>query len=127
MKNNKLLIILTIVLVISILLNIILFSKITNLFDNSIQNEEYNLTGIYQTQYFNNYDHSMTITLKIYEDGNCKISHYATEYANKEDGCTWISNNNIIELTKGSNTKKRIDILTSGNLLYENHELKKIG
>lgn len=127
MKQNKLLIILTTALVISILLNIILFVKTNSLSNDSNKNNEYNLAGIYQTQYFNNYDHSMTITLKLYEDGNCKISHYATEYSDNEDDCTWISNNNIIELTNGTNTKKRIDVLTSGNLLYENHELKKIG
>ena len=120
MKKNKILIF---ALSLSILLNIILFIKS---FDVKVENDEYNITGIYQTQYFNNYDHSMTITLKLYEDGNCKISHYATEYSNKEDDCTWIGNNNIIELTK-DNDKKRIDVLSTGNLLYENHELKKIG
>lgn len=121
MKKNKILIF---VLSISILLNIILFIKS---FDVKVESDEYVISGIYQTQYFNNYDHSMTITLKLYEDGKCKISHYATEYSDKEDDCTWIGNNNIIELTKGNGTKKRIDVLSTGNLLYENHELKMIG
>lgn len=121
MKQNKILIVM---LAISILLNIILLIKSFNV---KVENDEYVISGIYQTQYFNNYDHSMTITLKLYEDGSCKISHYATEYSDKEDDCTWISNNSIIELTKGNDSKVRIDVLSTGNLLYENHELKKIG
>jgi len=122
MNYKKMTNVIIIALIISILINIVLLIGL----QKERKKDSFYLVGIYQTQYFNNYDHSMTITLKLYEDGTCKFSHYATEYSDKENDSYWERKNNVLEISNNQNLKEQIDILSSGNLLYDNHELKKI-
>ena len=123
----------SIALVISIFINILMFVNFLSSKKNT--NEEINLLGIYQITYLNRYDHSMTITLKLKEGGKCEISDHASDYNGDYDECDWVVNGNNIQLNKtitdlitneNKIIEKQIEILSSGNLLYDYHELKKI-
>ena len=119
---KKIYFIITIVLLIcSVTLNIVLITKINTKDSNN------NILGIYQTQYYNNYNKSMTMTLKINENGSCKYSNYATEYSNLENDCTWNKNQNTITIKVDEKQLYSADVLSDGSILLSNHKLIKIG
>lgn len=111
-------IIILFVLMCSVLLNIVMLLKTNN---------KKSVIGIYQAQYYNNYKMSMTITLKIKKNGVCKFSDYATEYSNLETDCTWEKNKDTIVVKISDKKSYNVDILSDGNLLFNNHKLEKIG
>lgn len=125
--KNKLVMLLLILLLISIGINVFL------LINRGTSNKKSSIIGIYQTQYYNNYNKSLTVTIKINENGVCKFSHFATESAGKESNCVWKRDRNklIVDVAAeggiDSGRVIEIEILSSGNLLYNNLELKKIG
>lgn len=114
-------IILALLLACSVALNIVLLVKTNGKSSNN------KILGVYQAQYYNNYNKSMTITLKIKEDGKCKYGDYATEYSNLENDCTWEKDNNTLIIKSGEKQAYNAEILSDGSILLNNHKLEKIG
>ena len=90
------------------------------LFTNNSNNKS--ITGIYQTQYINA-NASWEITLRINEDGKCKISDSRTGYGNDY---TWKQTENGIIITDITGKSNMAEILSNGDLFFANHHYKKL-
>ena len=125
--------ILFIILIISLIINVVLFcllmignsSETSNISDNK-ETEKDRLIGIYQATYYNHYDAQMLETLKISSEGVCTYEKVNINAAGKyEKACLWSLNNDTLIITIDSENKYA-EVLSNGDLLINNLKFTKL-